>query len=180
MHRRIDVNAQADNDEKHLNDWTNWCGPRVGSPSLEYLSPSQRNQLASAFQSCQDASEEVDAKIARKEQGSNSNESSSYVFQILGSNSGEVIFTWPPTSPTGNGKDLALYGPQSSDGEERYSAAEYAALARGVALKPRTHVAAETNCTKRFQSQHPMWVAKGSLPCGRVAHASDANRIALP
>ena len=163
MHHRADVNAQADNDEHHLNNWTNWCGPRVSSPSLEYLSSNQRSQLASAFQSCQDASEEVDAKIARQKQSSNSNsnssESSSYVFQILGSNSGEVIFTWPPTRPTGNGKDLALYGLQSSDGEERYSAAEYGALARGVALKPRTHVAAETNCTKRFQSQHPMWVA---------------------
>ena len=155
--RATDVDPAVDNDEANLNDWTNWCGPRVSNPSSEYLFGSNREMLTSAFALCQDQSEETEAKIARIQQNGESPGSAAYVFQLLDSRTTEILFTWPPTKPTGKGYDSLLYGGGEQGSEqERYSAEEYATLAKSVIEKPRANVPAETNCTKRFQSTHPM------------------------
>lgn len=151
-----DVDPAVDNDEAHINDWTNWCGPRVTQPADEYLSESTRELLSSAFQLCQDESEEMEAKIARIETNGELPGTPSYVFQILDSRSTQILFTWPPSKPTGKGYDTLLYGGEPGSDEKRYSPEEYAALAKSVISKPRANVPAETNCTKRFQSTHPM------------------------
>lgn len=79
------------------------------------------------------------------------------MFQILESGNTNVLFTWPPTKPTGKGLDAALYGSAEQDAEQqRYAPESYAGLALSVVQKPRANVIAETNCTKRFQSTHPM------------------------
>ena len=148
-----DVNPEADNDDSNPNDWTNWCGPRISNLRQDYFMSYNQQMLEQAFDVCQNESEEIEAKVARIEQGTETAGAPTYVFQILDSSSGEIYYTWPPTKPTGYKIDKVLYGQNQ---EDRYSPNEYALLAKGVIQKPRSNVAAETNCTKRFQSQHPM------------------------
>lgn len=188
FHVTKDVDPLRDNDEINTTMWTNWCGPRVRDIGTDYLTPKQTLLLENALTHCQNTSEEVAGKLAAAEsdgqngsqdedEGSeqqngngngNAKSSSSrvklgtnkppaYVFQILGSKDSKIHFTWPPPVPTGEHEDTLLHG-DPADGEERYSPAEYAGLAKGVLLKPREKASddAQTNCTKRFQSKHPM------------------------
>lgn len=156
-----DLDEVADNDEANLSTWTNWCGPR-GDIRREYLTPEQLQEMHAAFKSCQDESESLAEKVAKRkaEEGGEAPKQPippSYVFQILSSMDGSIVFTWPPPMPTGEEKDIDIHGP-SIDNEQRYVPAEYAMLAKGVLARPRDKQSEEarTNCTKRYQSKHPI------------------------
>lgn len=156
-----DLDEVADNDDYNLSTWTNWCGPR-GDVQTDYLTPEQLEKMEQAFKTCQDESESLAEKVAKRkaEEGGESPKQPippSYVFQILSSKDGSILFTWPPPMPTGDDKDIDIHGP-SIDNEQRYVPAEYAMLAKGVLARPRDKQSEEarTNCTKRYQSKHPM------------------------
>ena len=166
FHVTKDDNPLEDNDENIISNWTNWCGPRVVDVGSDYLTSHQAYLISEALYFCQSTSDQVKRKSRSDKEISPGNDekpsvaSPKYVFQILGSYNDEIHFTWPPPVPTGDSKDLALHGPAFLD-EERYSAAEYASLARSVISKPRDKSGdeAQTNCTKRYQSKHPMCVS---------------------
>lgn len=118
------------------------------------MTPSQVEMLTKAFTTCQNASDLV--KNTRPEEKAAM--PPNYVFQLLSTNSDAIYFTWPPSRPTGDNMDLAANGPIPQEGDERYSPVEYAALAKSVALPQTVPDAGEasTNCTKRYQSKHPV------------------------
>jgi len=135
-------------------NWNN-CGPDAADISQEYMTPQQVEMLKQAFTNCQNASEAVKSQSVKPED--KTSVPPNYVFQLLATNSDAIYFTWPPSQPTGDSQDLAANGP-SPEGEERYSPVEYAALAKSVALPQTVPDAGEasTNCTKRYQSKHPV------------------------
>jgi hypothetical protein len=136
-------------------DWNN-CGPDSTDLSRDYMTSAQINMLNKAFTSCQNASNQTNIK-AHLVDGSKAAFPPNYVFQLLASANDSIYFTWPPARPTGDDTDFAANGP-APDGEERYSPVEYAALAKSVALPQSVPDAGEasTNCTKRYQSKHPV------------------------
>lgn len=121
--------------------------------SKDYMTPNQVEMLSRAFTTCQNASEAVKNVKAEERTPLPPN----YVFQLLATNGDAIYFTWPPAQPTGDNLDLAANGP-APEGGERYSPVEYAALAKSVALPQTVPDAGEasTNCTKRYQSKHPV------------------------
>lgn len=156
-----DVDEAKDSDDTKYSDWTNWCGPRVTDISNEYFTPAQQELLNSAFVACQAEAEpikdEQSGDVSVTDGTTLGGGQLAYVFQLLNSSTGDILYTWPPTTPTGVEKDLTLHGPVE-EGQERYIPADYANLARAVLDKRREKTVneAKTSCTKRFQSRHPM------------------------
>lgn len=146
------LSALTEGDDASTANWNN-CGPDAADISQEYMTPQQVELLKQAFTNCQNASELVKSAKTEDKVPTPPN----YVFQLLATNSDAIYFTWPPSQPTGDSHDLAANGP-TSEGEERYSPVEYAALAKSVALPQTVPDAGEasTNCTKRYQSKHPV------------------------
>ena len=142
----------AEGDNTLSANWNN-CGPDAADVSRDYMTPTQVEMLTRAFTACQNASETV--KNSRGEEKTPL--PPNYVFQLLATHGDAIYFTWPPAQPTGDNSDLAANGPVSESGE-RYSPVEYAALAKSVALPQTVPDAGEasTNCTKRYQSKHPV------------------------
>ena len=158
FHVTRDVDPVADNDDVNLSDWSNWCGPRLDELGKHYFTAAQIFMLGEALKYCQNMSDELVEKSNLPNTSSKST-SPAYVFQILGTKSDAIHISWPPPNPTGEKEDLTMHGPAPEGQSERYSVSEYATLARGVISKPRekrTSGDAQTNCTKRFQSKHPM------------------------
>lgn len=126
--------------------------------SGDLFNSDQIDMLTKAFTSCQAESEDVKAKIADQTFKLKTDPfPPPYVFQLLATGTDNIIFTWPPARGTGDDADTAANGPTPENGE-RYQPVECAALARSVALPTGGADAGEasTNCTKRYQSKHPV------------------------
>lgn len=141
-----DRDVHADNDEQHLSTWSNWCGPSEWDPTEFFLNDDERNLLSQVMT---DSDREARQNAGHR-QGSNPQdlEAPRYVFQILTSTDARLLLSQPPPR--------VISGPSSPPTLD-YDAMEYARLAKEVWEKPRERNSeANTNCTRRFRSKHPM------------------------
>ena len=154
FHAIVDKDQEQDNNTDTLTQWSNWCGPQMDNVADIYFTLEARQALGKVLY-------DLDME-ARSAPGYKQNDSAPegpqapphYVFQVLDSASGSLLFTYPPS------QEPAEYpvGPDPG-GHEPYLGSEYAKLAIEVWQKPREkNVDARTSCTKRFRSKHPMFV----------------------
>lgn len=148
-----DRDVHADNDEQHLSTWSNWCGPSEWDPTEFFLNDDERNLLSQVMT---DSDREA-RQNAGYGPGSHPQDPDAprYVFQILTSTDARLLLSQPPPR---------LISSPSSPPAVDYDAMEYARLAKEVWEKPRERNSeANTNCTRRFRSKHPMCALLVSL-----------------
>ncbi|KAK4703233.1 hypothetical protein P7C70_g2988, partial [Phenoliferia sp. Uapishka_3] len=133
---KTDIDATMDANQQNPSGWTNWCGPHLKDGP--YLDPFRCQQLLDSLKLATGCSsprgspafgedEEVDGPPQ-------------HVFQIL-DHTGEAIVSFPDSE---------------SGGGRSYDKREYAKLAMEVVARPRSNVEANTSCTRRYRSKHPI------------------------
>ncbi|KAL8276219.1 hypothetical protein RQP46_011380 [Phenoliferia psychrophenolica] len=132
FHATADIDASKDNNEQSRSNWTNWCGPNLKDGS--YLDPVRCQQLLATLM-------HVTGTTSPEPEATNHDEGPPpHVFQIL-DHAGEVIVSFPSAT---------------AESTKQYDPAEYATLAKEVVARPRGVVDANTSCTRRYRSKHPI------------------------
>lgn len=147
-----DKDHVKNNDLLDRGDWTNWCGVQVDEHA--YFTPSRCSALV-------DVLERITSSSSRPSTASNSEEDSkSALIASLHGLSSETTDGPPPhvfQILDRNGKTIVSFPtPEDKNGKKRYEVEAYAALAREVVARPRGAANANTSCTKRYRSKHPV------------------------